>query len=384
MVGEEIAAADESNGYFAVEFRGNGSSPIIIRPDDTVVVYAAQTITVPVTPLSATADNTTDRVSGVGPAGQDLDVFVWTNGFWGERTVTTAADGSYTADFSGTVDVRPSSWVSVAHFNEDGNEVWTGSYAPLVRINVSSDIVDGYATPNASASLVLKRGGSPVASTSAPTGIYGDFSTFFLDGAGNLVDLVAGDVVEVTASPTVTTAAITLTASVEAGSDTVSGEGPAFAPVLVVAYRCTPDGGCSSAEMTAIASDAGIYVANFAGVFDLDLTSYAYVQAADAEGNETSIATTPPETPQLQDVQDGLLAAGAKLLHSFYGTANRNNLTPPQVFNLAGGGRLIFIARGGDIVVTAPDGTIDAAGKQLCYGPKSPYRQVAGTSGDLV
>ena len=99
--------------------------------------------------------------------------------------------------------------------NADGNIVYLDHAAPLVRINLGSDIVDGYATPNAMASVVLKRGGSVIASTKVPTGMDGAFSAFFLDTEGNVINLVAGDVVEVTASPTVASSAVDLTAVVD-------------------------------------------------------------------------------------------------------------------------------------------------------------------------
>ena len=357
VIAEASDIADSSNGYFYTEFFSAGGSPVIIQPNDVVVVNAGAPITVPVVPLSAVVDTAADRVTGVGPANDQLLVDASGSNSWAERYVTTAADGSYTADFAGAMDLRPGNWLEVTHENAEGNEVWLGWNAPLVRINLASDIVDGFATPNSTASLVLKRGGATIATAQASTSMDGQFSAFFLDGSGNLVDLVADDVVEVTASPTVAAAAIALTASLDTRNDTVSGNSPAGASILVVAYTCST-GGCSRVQMTVIASDAGVYAANFSGMLDLDATSYAYVQAADAAGNQTSITTTPAEVPQLDSTVMSIESNGAVLAMSAYGTANWNNLTPPKSFNVAGGGRLIFSANGGTLVVTAPDGTI--------------------------
>jgi hypothetical protein len=357
LIAEANDIADSSNGWFETEFFSAGGSPVIIQPNDLVVVNAGSPITVPVVPLSAVVDVATDRVTGVGPANDELAVYGWGNNTGADRFVTTAADGSYTADFSGAFDVRPGDVVRVEYENADGNTVWLAWNAPLVRINLGSDIVDGYATPNSTASLVLKRGGATIATAEAQTASDGSFSAFFLDASGNVIDLVTDDVVEVTASPTVATAAIALTAVLDTRNDTVSGNGPAGAPILVAAYTCTT-GGCSAAQLTVIASDAGVYAANFSGIMDLGPASYAYVQAADAAGNQTSITTTPAEVPLLDIDKMWITAQGATLVMSTYGTANWNNLTPPQSFSVAGGGRLIFTARYGTLVVTAPDGTV--------------------------
>ncbi len=273
------------------------------------------------------------------------------------RHVTTGGDGAYVADFRGVRDLQGGDYVDVAHMNADGNFVYLEHAAPLVRINLGSDIVDGYATPNAMASVVLKRGGSVIATTKAPTGMDGAFSAFFLDSEGNVINLVAGDVVEVTASPTVASSAVGLTAVVDPTLDRISGSAPAGAAVLVTAYRCEPLE-CFSYSATAIAGADGSYSLDLAGIFNLDLTSYAYAQVEDGAGNMTSFTSTPSEVPQLAGVESALQAEGAKLLASAFGTGNPGNLTPPMVVNAVGPGKLFFIASGGTLVVTAPDGTI--------------------------
>ena len=184
----------------------------------------------------------------------------------------------------------------------------------------------------------------------------GAFSAFFLDNEGNVINLVAGDVVEVTASPTVASSAVGLTAVVDPTLDQITGSAPAGAAVLVIAYRCADS--CSSYAATAIAGADGSYSLDLAGIFDLDLTSYAYAQVIDGQGNMTSFTSTPSVVPQLAAVESSLQAQGATLLASAFGTANRGNLTPPMVVNAVGAGKLIFVATGGTLVVTAPDGTI--------------------------
>ena len=366
MVAETAVTAREDNGMFNAQFLGSGGRPFIILPNDTVVIaYGNQSITVPVVPLSASVDNVADTVTGFGPASHELDVALMSSGWtvhqvigpWERRQVTTAGDGTYVADFAGVRDIQGGDTVYVVYINADGNVVYLERSAPLVRINLGSDIVDGYATPNSMASVVLKRGGSVIASTKAPTGIDGAFSAFFLDNEGNLINLVAGDVVEVTASPTVASSAVGLTAIVDPTLDRIAGSAPAGAAVLVTAYRCTPEG-CLGHSATAIAGVDGSYSLDLAGIFDLDVTSYAYAQVEDGEGNMTSFTSTPSALPQLADVESTLQTEGATLLASAFGTGNPGNLTPPMVVNAVGAGKLIFISSGGTLVVTAPDGTI--------------------------
>lgn len=366
MVAETAVTAREDNGWFWAQFLGSGGRPFIILPNDTVVVvYGDQSITVPVVPLSASVDNVADAVTGTGPASHGLDVGLMSSGWtpddhyepWVVREVTTAGDGAYVADFAGVRDIQGGDSVWVVYTNADGNIVYLERAAPLVRINLGSDIVDGYATPNSTASVVLKRGGSVIASTKVPTGMDGAFSAFFLDSEGNLINLVAGDVVEVTASPTVASSAVGLTVVVDTTLDQITGSAPAGAAVLVTAYTCAPDG-CIGYSATAIAGANGSYSLDLAGIFDLDLTSYAYAQVEAGEGNMTSFTSTPSALPQLAGVESSLQAAGATLLASAFGTGNPGNLTPPMVVNAVGAGKLIFMASGGTLVVTAPDGTI--------------------------
>jgi len=117
----------------------------------------------------------------------------------------------------------------------EGNQVYISFSAPMVQVNTVNNIVDGYATPNASALLTLKRGGSTLATATTSTKMDGWFSAFFTDANGRLVDIKAGDTVEVTSSPTMSVPAVNLSATLDINTDAVSGRGPANALLLV---RC--------------------------------------------------------------------------------------------------------------------------------------------------
>jgi hypothetical protein len=366
LIAASEVTADESDGWFEVALRASSGTPANIRANDVVVVqYGGQTITVPVTPITAEVDAAADTISGSGPAGKEMDVYAFGMQFEGMvRTVKVSAGGSYTADFREAFDIVNGVALIVDYVNDDGNTVYLRQNAPLVRINLSSDIVDGYAAPNARATLLLKRAAATVATAAAVTNATGSFSAFFLGADGAVVDLTTGDVVEITTEPFVSMGmvgqplgALGLTAALDPAFDTVAGMGPAGTPILVVVHRCLA-GGCFERAMTAIAGSDGAYVANFAGVLDLDATSYAYVQAADAQGNLTSVATAPGATPRLEEVLGRLAGQGATLIATASGTANRGNLTPPLRVTVVGAGKLVLAASGGNLVVTAPDGKV--------------------------
>jgi hypothetical protein len=350
----ETTTSDRSNGWFGVNFQDAAGDPLIINPDDTVLVQASPAITVPVTPLSAEVDTANDQVTGSGPAGEQLDV----DAGGCDRDVTVQSDGTYTADFSGECDLMAGDAIQVDYRNDEGNVVYLDFDAPMVRVNIENDIVDGYATPNASASLTLKRGGSTVATATASTGMDGWFSAFFTDASGNLVDIQAGDTVEVTASPTVDVDVVELSASVNVANDTITGSGPANSLLLVRAV----EPGIAWNQKSVQTDENGDFTADFSGQFDITSVGYAYVRYTDGEGNQTSVHTTPARSPLLDAAEQAVEDEGGTVETSTFGAANDGDLTPPITYQGGGGGKTVFASEGGTLVITRPDGSVDDTG----------------------
>jgi hypothetical protein len=340
-----------SNGWFWVDFDDAAGDPLIINPNDTVVVEASPAIEVPVTPLSAEADTVNDQVTGTGPANEDLGVTV--GGCW--RNVTTDADGNFTADASGECDLQVGDWIDVNYWNDEGNQVFIGFNAPLVRVNTVNDIVDGYATPNAAVTLTLKRGGSSIATATASTDMNGWFSAFFTDANGNLVDIKPGDTVEVTASPTNSVTLADLSATVNQTNDTVTGNGPDNAKLLVKIFS---QGNGWSISKSILTDSNGNFTVDLSSEMDLTDSSYAYVRYSDANGHQTSIHTTPAQSPLLDEVERDVENAGAMVKTSTFDAANANDLTPPLTYQGGGGGKTVFASEGGSLVITKPDGSV--------------------------
>ena len=343
------------DGWFSVYLLNAAGQPAIIAAGDTVEVVAAPSaIVVPVAPLSLAVDLANDRITGVGPAGAQLDVYA--GGAWRYPTAD-AVTGAYTADFAGLRDIRPGDWLRVNYWNEAGNYgIWLGYYAPLVRVNATANIVDGYATPNAPVSLALRRSGSTVATASASTNADGFFSAFFTDAAGAVVDIRAGDVVDVTASPTNSITVPALTASLNPATNVVSGSGPANSLVRVWVFHWT-DSSFTSYNKSVSTDSSGAYSADFTGEVDLLDYDYAYVRYTDANGNQSAVNTVPTDSPLLTLAEQAVTGSGAALKGSSFGVANGDDLSTPLLYRHSGG-RAVFASRNGTLYITAPNGSI--------------------------
>ncbi|HFD40852.1 MAG TPA: hypothetical protein ENJ31_13500 [Anaerolineae bacterium] len=364
--GRATTTSSTYNGYFDVNLLNASGDPLIIAPNDIVVIEASPAITVPVVPLSAEVDVAADQVSGNGPTNDDLRVQA--GDCW--RNVTTDGSGAFTADVSGECDLQAGDGIGIYYWNNDGNEVYIEFNAPLVRVNPVNEIVDGYATPNSVATLTLKRAGNPIATATASTDEDGFFSAFFTDGSGNLVDIQPGDTVEVTASPTTSITVADLSATVDPDSDTVSGSGPANATLLVKAFAWT-GWGWTSASKAAYSDGSGNFSVDFTGDLDLTDISYAYVRYSDANGHQSSVHTTPPRSPLLDRAEQDVRGQGAEVQASAFGAANDGDLTPPVRFN-GGAGKLVFVSEGGSLVLTRPDGSVDDTGATQIIVDKAP------------
>jgi len=344
-----------SNGNFWVSFLDAAGNPLIIHPHDTVRIEASQPVTIPVVPLTAETDPSHDRVTGTGPANAQLDV--WTGNCW--RDVTTGAAGAFTANFSGECDLRAGDWIIVAYSSPEGNQVYISFSTPMVQVNTVNNIVDGYATPNASTLLTLKRGGSTLATATTSTKMDGWFSAFFTDANGKLVDIKAGDTVEVTSSPTMSVPAVNLSATLDINTDTVSGRGPANALLLVRIYS---QGGGSLRDKSVLTDSAGNFSVDLSGEMDLTSSSYAYVRYSDANGHRTSIHTTPARSQRQIEAEQSVRGQGAQVVQATFDAANGNDLTPPLTYFGGGSGTTVFASAGGTLVLTSPDGTVNDSG----------------------
>jgi hypothetical protein len=327
-------------------------NPIVIAAGDTVEVSASSTVVVPVVPLSLNANLTADVITGTGPANALLNTYAGP----ARRNPTSDASGAYTADYAGYYDIKPGDWVETDYWNSAGNYgVYLGYNAPLVRVNATANVVDGYTTPNKAVSLALKRGGSALATASTTSNVDGGFSAFFT-AAGSVVDILAGDIVDVTASPTNSITVPTLAANLNAATNVVSGTAPASSAVRVWAFHWT-GGGFTSYNKPINTDSSGNYSADFTTDVDLLDYDYAYVRYTDANGNQSAVNTTPATSFWKTQAEQSVTDNGAALKTSTFGAGNNGDLSTPLPYTHSGG-KAVLASRGGTLYLTAPDGAV--------------------------
>jgi hypothetical protein len=372
--GQERAVATTtssgSNGYFWVYLLDVAGKPLVIQSGNQVVVESSPATVVHIPTLEVTVNAATNQVTGVGPANVELITWIYADGVWLERRTMTDSAGNFTADFSDEINIMPGDAVWVDYYNEAGNRVYVTQPAPLVRVNPVSDIVDGYASPHASVSLVLKRGGSTIATTTATANSEGFFSAFFTNAQGAVVDLRAGDVVEVTSSPTIAVTVANLSASLNVATGVVTGSAPANA-ALLVRVRTWVGSSLISASQTAQTNSAGNFTADFGGQLPLNSSSYVHVRYLDSQGHQSTFTTIPAYSFYQLQAEQTVESYGATVKHSAFHVGNGGDLSTPTIYN-GGGGKLVFLSRNGSLVLTRPDGSVDDSGQTTIVIDKAP------------
>ena len=358
----------DAGGWFTVYLLDAVGNPAVILAGDTVEVSAPSTFfSVPVVPLSLNANLATDVISGIGPAGASLNVYVSASSGSAQRYPTTDASGNYTADFSGYYDIKAGDQVEVSYWN---NSTRSGVYlfynTPLVRVNATANTVDGYATPNHTVSLALKRVGSTIATASVKSNADGYFSAFFIDTTGAVVDIQAGDVIDVTASPTNSITVPALTASLNAATNVVSGSGPASSAIYIRLYHWNIGqwyggqwygGQFNSYDQSVTTDSSGNYAVDFTGQLDLLDYDYAYVRYTDVNGNQSAVNTLAAGSPWKTQAEEDVINNGATLKVSTFGSSNGGAISVPMFYTHSGG-TAVFASRIGSLYITAPDGAI--------------------------
>lgn len=152
-------------------------------------------------------------------------------------------------------------------------------------INQPWDWVDGITSPGATVDATLTRGGVAIAIASTSADAQGVFSLHFASG-GNHIDLLVGDEVTVSGgSLNATLTLIDIDGSIDVGSDLVTGQasGGVF-PTQGVASVGWPSDLSFTTQPFDFADD-GSFMADFGGLFDIDVEHLAKVNYTDPNGN---------------------------------------------------------------------------------------------------
>ncbi len=205
-----------------------------LAPGDHVTVHAStgfETELRPI-PIDGAIDTEADTVSGQmydAPFPARGGVWVWSQprgeGWW--QDVAIAADGAYTADFSGQFDIQVGDQAEVWYFDENGNQLGANLYTPFlwVRANRAHDWVQGDATPQTTVFVTVTRDSQIIGAGQSDTGGGTWYHVNPQRPEGGNVDMRTGDIVDVTAGElSASVVLIDMEGTVDAAADVVSGK----------------------------------------------------------------------------------------------------------------------------------------------------------------
>ncbi len=278
--GHDLVGAD-GKGFFQGAFyvggiKGTGALPADIRAGDEVrITTGAETFRAAVPPMTTTLDIPTDRVIGTALPYTEVAITVY-----GQRlTMTSNFAGAYSASFAGRVDILPADMARVIFAAGD---LWMEkhAFAPGPKVRAQFDEVVGYDAPGlivqgALFSALGELKGLASAATNLTDGGY-----ILIFGEGTPADILPGDQVVVTTTQTVTAPVLALDASVNLGTDTVSGHAPAGRRMRVVVSHPGP-AGVEWYVRHAAADTAGSFRITFGDIVDLQAGDEFWVAVGD-------------------------------------------------------------------------------------------------------
>ncbi|MBC8449079.1 MAG: DUF11 domain-containing protein [Chloroflexi bacterium] len=248
------------------------TSADIVPGDQVEVQVGGETLTSTVSEITAAVDVAADTVSGTGPASSNLMVSFQTwEGTWShslERTVPTAPDGSFNADFSADGLGRYRGWGYAIHADTPRADTSVFLAAPIAQVNQTLDDIWGLAAPGAEVTITLTDSTGAVKDVQTATADPG--SGYF--EADFAADVVPGDTVQAAGTGIAATVPITtLTAAADRTADTVSGSAAPNASHLRVRRWDSPQNvNGPYYERGGFASDAsGAYTTDLSAEVDL-------------------------------------------------------------------------------------------------------------------
>lgn len=271
----------DDNGRFNFELRETFD---VQRGHVVTVSDGTDTKVHTVTSLNVLAiDPAAETVSGVASLGIDVDV--WVHGD-GNVVVTPDSSGHWTADFSGLTDITYGSDGGSQQTDIDGDSTGDWWSSPRFQAAPDDEWVQsaGPWTPGTTISLTVVEGSSVVYSDSQTADGAGNFHF----GFGGMFDLERGHVVTVSDGTTTKTHTVEhlFVDAIDITADTVSGRADAgsYLDVWVDGYP----------GFQIQADGSGYWLADFAGITDLDYASSGGAQQADAEGDSTFVGWSSP------------------------------------------------------------------------------------------
>jgi len=204
--------------------------------------------------------------------------------------VTSAADGSYMADFSNLVEMWPGDEGAVFYTNPDGYEVYLEFKAPAVNAQIGSNYVTGVLPADAESGTVTLRDATgqirATASTRPQYTYPRSFQAWLYQGGGPAI-IEAGDSVEVFAGgPRIVVAVPELTLQPDRSTDNIAGRAPPDSPLIVTWYAGDDWVWPRSRTWSITSTTSGTYELDMGELVDLERGDQVEVTYTNADGNQ--------------------------------------------------------------------------------------------------
>ncbi|PKO23668.1 MAG: hypothetical protein CVU38_02735 [Chloroflexi bacterium HGW-Chloroflexi-1] len=204
--------------------------------------------------------------------------------------VTSAADGSYMADFSTLVEMWPGDEGAVFYINPDDHEVYLEFKTPAVNARIGSNYVTGVLPAGAESGTVTLRDATgqikATASTQPQYTYPRSFQAWLYQGGGPAI-IEAGDSVEVFARGTrIVVAVPELTLQSDRSTDSISGRAPPDSPLIVTWYAGDDWVWPRSRTWNITSTISGTYELDMGELVDLERSNQVEVTYTNADGNQ--------------------------------------------------------------------------------------------------
>ncbi len=265
-------------GAYLADARGNA---VPVLGGDTLEIVAAQgdRIVIPVVPLVARADWTTNRVFGQAPPNAFIEVNLV---FIRNKVLTVLVstpvvgdDGHFEVDYTGRVDLAGGDHGSVAYRDANGNIIRLEYDVPLIKVQEHGNLLSGTLWHDVEASFrLLGADGAVRTVVTATTGLNGDFWVELRDRLAYPVLIQPADRVEVhLPGVTLPVTVVPLTAHADPVADRITGLGPLGSPLEVQLYQA----GVGWKTINVSTDADGKYLASFGPAVDIKNGDYGNV-----------------------------------------------------------------------------------------------------------
>ncbi len=224
------------NGRFELQLADASGQPVAPNEGDRLrLEYGSTAVEMLIPRLTLAYDAAADTVYGEATPGGRIVVRA-TGALGGAATADArlGADGRYSVSLAGRLDIRAGTLLQATYITPEGFTAVLDARVPMGHVQVTGNLVYGYAAPKATVSVVLERGGSAVATGSVAAEADGAFQLRFMSPTLQPQRILSGDRVviqwqgglqtlQVGGSGRIEVTVASLMATIDAARRTVSG-----------------------------------------------------------------------------------------------------------------------------------------------------------------